>query len=80
MSTNTERAPFETPAERAAPRTDLDTQGERGGPQDAMTVRRLSIDLIGLAAALVATVVMYVFFIVHPYEHAPLNASPRKQR
>jgi Family of unknown function (DUF6064) len=37
-------------------------------------VRRLSIDLIGLAAALVATVVMYVLFIVHPVEHIPLNA------
>ena len=74
MSTNTERAPVETPAERAVPRTDLDTQGERGRPQDSMTVRRLSIDLIGLAAALVATVVMYVFFIVHPQEHTPLVA------
>ena len=34
---------------------------------------RLSIDLIGLAAALVATVVMYVFFIVHP-QNTPLVA------
>jgi hypothetical protein len=39
-----------------------------------MTVRRLSIEGIGLAAALVATVVMYVFFIVHPQEHTPLAA------
>src|SRR5215467_5557522 len=74
MSTNTERAPVETPAERAVPRTDLDTQGERGRPQESMTVRRLSIEGIGLAAALVASVVMYVFFIVHPQEHTPLVA------
>ncbi len=74
MSTNTEKASVETPTEQAAPRTDLDTQGERGGPEDSMTLRRLSIEGIGLAAALVATVVMYVVFIVHPVEHTPLNA------
>lgn len=73
MFTNTEKAPVETPAERTAPRTDFDTQGERHGPQESMTVRRLSIEGIGLAAALVATVVMYVVFIVHPVEHTPLN-------
>ena len=73
MSTNTERAPFETPAERAAQRTDLDTQGERGGPEDSMTVRRLSVEAIGLAAAVVATIVTYGFFTVHPFEHTPLN-------
>lgn len=74
MSTNTERAPFETPAERAAQRTGLDTQGERGGPQDSMTVRRLSVEVIGLAAALVATVVTYVLFSIYPLDHPPLNA------
>ncbi len=74
MSTKIERAPVETPAERAAQRTDLDTQGERGRPQGAIRVRRLSIEMIGLAAAVVATIVMYVLFIVHPVEHTPLNA------
>jgi len=73
MSTNIARAPVQTPAERAAPRTDFDTQGERGRPQDAMRVRRLSVEMIGLAAALVATIGMYVLFIVHPVEHTPLN-------
>jgi hypothetical protein len=73
MSTKIERAPVATPAERAAPSTDLDTQGERGGPQGAKTLRRLSIEGIGLAAALVATVVMYVVFIVYPVAHPPLN-------
>jgi Family of unknown function (DUF6064) len=74
MSTNTERAPVETPAERAAQRTDLDTQSERGGPKDSKMVRRLSVKAIGLAPALVATIVTYGFFTVHPYEHPPLNA------
>ncbi len=73
MSSNTERAPVETPAERPALRTDLDTQGKHGRPQDAMTLRWFSIEGIGLATALVATVVMYVVFIVHPVEHPPLN-------
>lgn len=73
MSTNIQRAPVATPAERAAPSTDLDTQGERGGPQGAKTLRRLSIEMSGLAAAGVATVVMYVLFIVHPVAHEPLN-------
>jgi Family of unknown function (DUF6064) len=73
MSTNTEKASVVTPAERTAQRTDLDTQGKRGRPEDAMTLRRLSVEAIGLAAAVVATVVMYVLFIVHPVEHTPLN-------
>lgn len=73
MSTKIERAPVATPAERATPRPDLDTQGERGGPQGAKTLRRLSIEMSGLAAAVVATVVMYVFFFVHPVGHEPLN-------
>jgi len=38
-----------------------------------MTVRQLSIEGIGLAVAVVATIVTYVFFIVYPHEHAPLN-------
>jgi len=66
MSTNTEKAPFETPAERAAKRIDLDTQGESGGADDSMTLRRLSVEVIGLAAAVVATVVTYELFTVHP--------------
>jgi len=73
MSTKIERAPVATPAERATPRPDLDIQGERGGPQGAKTKRWLSIEGIGLAAALVATVVMYVVFIVSPVAHPPLN-------
>jgi Family of unknown function (DUF6064) len=73
MSTKIERAPVETKASRAAQRTDLDTQGERGGPQGAKTLRRLSIEGIGLAAAVVATIVMYVLLIVYPVEHEPLN-------
>src|SRR5262249_35038061 len=72
MSTEIERAPIATKASRAAPRPDLDTQGERGGPQDAMTLRRLSIEGIGLAAAVVASIVMYVVFIVYPVAHEPL--------
>ena len=73
MSTKIEKAPVATPAERAAPRTDLNQEGEHGQPQDAKTLRRLSLEGISLAAALVATVVMYVVFIVHPVEHTPLN-------
>jgi hypothetical protein len=73
MSTNIESAPIETPAERVAQRTDLDTQSERGRPQDAMRVRRLSIEWIGLAAAVVASIVMYVLLIVSPVAHEPLN-------
>jgi len=73
MSTNIRRAPVETPAERTEQRTDLDTKGERGQPQDAKTLRRLSVEMIGLAAAVVATIVMYVLFIVHPVAHEPLN-------
>lgn len=64
MSTNTERA---------AQRTDLDTQGERGRPEHSMTVRRLSVEGIALAAVVVATVVTYGLFTVYPYEHTPLN-------
>ena len=74
MSTKIERAPVATPAERATPRPDLDTQGERGGPQSARTLRRLSVEMIGLAVAVVATVVMYVLFIIHPVAHEPLAA------
>jgi uncharacterized protein DUF6064 len=73
MSTNTERASVAILAERAAPRIDLDTQGERGGPRDSRTVRRLSVEMIGLAAAVVAGIVMYVLLIVHPVAHEPLN-------
>jgi hypothetical protein len=72
-TTDTERAPIATPAERATPITDLDTQGERGRPQDSRTLRRLSIEGIGLAAAVVATIVMYVLLIVYPVAHPPLN-------
>jgi len=73
MSTNTEKAPFETPVERTAPRTDFDTQGKLVGPEVAMPVRRFSFEWIGLAVAAVTAVVMYVLFIVYPVAHEPLN-------
>jgi protein-S-isoprenylcysteine O-methyltransferase Ste14 len=73
MSSKRERAPVAMPAERARPRSDLGTQGERGGPQGAKTLRRLSVEMSGLAAATVATIVMYVLLIVHPVAHEPLN-------
>jgi hypothetical protein len=41
--------------------------------QNAMTLRQFSIEKIGLATAVVATIVMYVLFIVHPVEHESLN-------
>jgi hypothetical protein len=65
---------LETKAERATPNTDLDSQSERSSPQGATRARQLSIELIGLAAMVVATVVMYVMFIVYPVAHPPLNA------
>jgi hypothetical protein len=65
---------LETKASRTTLSTDLDTQGERGQPQDARTLWRLSIELSGLVAAVVATVAMYVVFIVYPVAHPPLNA------
>lgn len=74
MSTKIERAPVATPAERATPRPDLDTQGERGQPHSARTQRWLSIEMIGLAAAIVATIIMYVILIVHPVAHESLAA------
>jgi len=64
---------LETKAERAAPSTDLDIQGERGEPQGAKSLRRLSVEMSGLAAAVVATVVMYIVFFVHPVAHEPLS-------
>jgi hypothetical protein len=73
MSTKLERAPVETPEERGAPIPDLHAQGEPGQPRYAKTVRRLSIEMSGLALAVVATLVMYVRFIVFPVAHEPLN-------
>ncbi|HEV7126835.1 MAG TPA: DUF6064 family protein, partial [Ktedonobacterales bacterium] len=73
MSTKFERTSFELPAQRATPRTDLDTPGERGGAPDSIPVRRLWIEGIGLVVAVVATLVTYAIFIVHPYPHTPLN-------
>jgi Family of unknown function (DUF6064) len=64
---------LETPAERAAPITDLDTQGKRDESQGARTPRRFSIEMSGLAAAVVAAIVMYVLLIVHPVTHESLN-------
>jgi uncharacterized protein DUF6064 len=73
MSTATKGAPFETPAERATPRRDLDPQSERGRPQGAKTLQRLSLEGIGLAAAVVASIVMYAVFFVYPGAHESLN-------
>jgi Family of unknown function (DUF6064) len=74
MSTKIESAPVATPAERAAPSAGLDIQGERGGPQNAKAKRWLSVEMIGLAAAALTTIVMYVLLIVHPVAHEPLAA------
>lgn len=73
MSTNTEKASAETPSDRIMPGTDLDTQGESGRTQDSKTGQHLFIEGIIVAAALVATVVIYVFFLVHPFESTPRN-------
>jgi Family of unknown function (DUF6064) len=73
MSTKIEKAPVETPAERAVPRTELAIQDQYGGPQDSKTVRRLLIEAICVGAVLVATVVIYAFFLVHPFEPTPRN-------
>jgi hypothetical protein len=69
----TPNVPLETKAERATQRTDLDTQSERGGLQGTTSARQLSIELIGLAAMVVASIVMYLLFFVHPVAHEPLN-------
>jgi hypothetical protein len=73
MSTKIEKAPVETPAEQTSLRPDLDTHGELAGPQDTMRMRHLFIEGIGVAAVLVAIVVIYVFFLVHPFEPTPRN-------
>jgi hypothetical protein len=73
MSTIAERAPISTTSERATPRPDLNIRGERGGPQGAKTWRQLSLEGIGLAAAMVATIVMYVLLLVYPVAHPPLH-------
>lgn len=72
MSTNTKRSSVVTPTERNAPRTDLDTQHKHGRPQDPRTVP-LFVRAIALLPALVATVALYVFLIVSPQGHTPLN-------
>ncbi len=73
MSTNIDSAPVETHVEQTAPKTDLDTQSEHGGPYDIKTVRRLLIEGNCLGAALVTAVVIYVFFLVQPFEPTPRN-------
>ncbi|HEV2459390.1 MAG TPA: DUF6064 family protein [Ktedonobacterales bacterium] len=70
MSSKIESAPA---AERVAQRTDLDTPSERVHPENSTPVQRLLLEAIGLAAAAVAAVVMYVRFIVFPVAHEPLN-------
>ena len=73
MSTNTEKAAVETTSEQDAPGTELAIQGEHGRPQDSTTMQRLFIEGIAVAVALLATVVIYVFFLVHPFEPTPRN-------
>jgi hypothetical protein len=52
----------------------FDIPGKHGGPQISPSVRRLPIEAIGLAAAVLATVVTYALFIAHPVSHEPLSA------
>src|SRR3974377_151728 len=75
MSTNTECAPIETPVEQTSPRTNLDTQDERGRVQDSRMVRRLTIEAIVVAAALLTTVVIFVFFIAYPIKPTQLSLT-----
>ncbi|MGO8948222.1 MAG: DUF6064 family protein [Ktedonobacterales bacterium] len=74
MSTEikTRSAPWETPA-KGATQIDSNQRGKSGGPQDSIPVRRPSLAAIGLVVAVVATLVIYGIFIVHPYPHTPLN-------
>ncbi len=73
MSTNTERAPVEMPTERTVPGADLVIQREHGSPQDSRSMWRLFIAGIGVGAALLVTVVIYVFFLVQPFEPTSRN-------
>ena len=73
MSTATKKAPLETSAERATSRRDLDQPGERGRPHNTIPMRRLPMEGIGLAVAVVVTLVIYGLFIVNPSPHTPLN-------
>jgi hypothetical protein len=73
MSTNTAKTPFETPVEQTAQRANLDQPSERGGPKDARPERRRSVEALGLAAAMVATLVTYGIFLIYPYDHGSLN-------
>jgi Family of unknown function (DUF6064) len=73
MSTNIEKAPVETSVERPESRTELAIQDQHSGPQDSKTVRRLAIEGVCVAAALLATAVIYVFFLVQPFEPTPRN-------
>jgi hypothetical protein len=59
--------------EQVAPKTDLAIQGEHGGPHDVKTVRHLLIEGICVGALLVATVVIYVFFLVQSFEPTSRN-------
>ncbi len=75
MSIDTKRSSWETHTVRAAQRS-LDTQGKprelQGYPNDP-SVRRLPPEAIGLAAAVVATLVAYGIYTIYPWPHSPLN-------
>jgi hypothetical protein len=77
MSSTTARKRVATPTERAALRPDLDTSGKiqskQAQPENTTPVRRFPLEALGLAAAAVAAVVMFVLFLVHPVEHEPLD-------
>jgi Family of unknown function (DUF6064) len=73
MSTNATKATLETPVERTVQRTDLNQSNEYDRPEDIRPVRRRSIEALGLAAAVVATIVIYVLFTIFPRGHETLN-------
>jgi len=71
--TDTEISSEGTHEERSA-QNDLDKQGKRHKPDNSITVQKPFVEALGLAAAVVATLVTYGFFIIHPYEHPQLKA------
>jgi hypothetical protein len=73
MSPKTANTPLATPGERTVRRTNFAHQGGQGRPEDARPARRRSVEALGLAAAVVATLVTYGIFLIAPYAHGSLN-------
>jgi hypothetical protein len=73
MASKTVSAPVVTPADRAATTSDQDTSGEWGRPEVPVTARSRSIEWIGLATAVLSTIVIYARFLVFLVAHEPLN-------